>query len=159
MTDTELKKVANEIRKGILVGTHAASSGHPGGSLSAAEIFAVLYFDEMNVDPADPRKADRDRFVLSKGHAAPGLYAALAERGFFPREELETLRKPDSRLQGHPNMNDTPGRGHVHRLPRPGHLRRRAAWRLPPSTEGDDYRTVLAAGRRRDRGGPGLGGR
>ena len=109
MTDTELKKVANEIRKGILVGTHAASSGHPGGSLSAAEIFAVLYFDEMNVDPADPRKADRDRFVLSKGHTAPGLYAALAERGFFPREELETLRKPDSRLQGHPNMNDTPG--------------------------------------------------
>ena len=109
MSDEELKKVANEIRKGILVGTHAASSGHPGGSLSAAEIFAYLYFEEMNVDPADPDKADRDRFVLSKGHTAPGLYAALAERGFFPKEELETLRKPDSRLQGHPNMNDTPG--------------------------------------------------
>ena len=86
MTDVELRRVANEIRKGIVVGTHAAKSGHPGGSLSAADIFAYLYFEEMNVDPADPRKADprkadRDRFVLSKGHAAPGLYAALAERG------------------------------------------------------------------------------
>ena len=109
MTDVELRRVANEIRKGIVVGTHAAKSGHPGGSLSAADIFAYLYFEEMNVDPADPRKADRDRFVLSKGHAAPGLYAALAERGFFPREDLETLRHIGSHLQGHPNMNDTPG--------------------------------------------------
>ena len=80
MTDTELRRVANEIRKGILVGTHAAKSGHPGGSLSAADLFAYLYFEEMNVDPADPHKADRDRLVLSKGHTAPGLYAALAER-------------------------------------------------------------------------------
>ncbi len=109
MTDTELARVANEIRKGVIVGTHAAKSGHPGGSLSAADIFAYLYFEEMNVDPADPRKADRDRFVLSKGHTAPGLYAALAERGFFPKEDLETLRHIGSHLQGHPNMNDTPG--------------------------------------------------
>ena len=109
MTDIELRRVANEIRKGILVGTHAAKSGHPGGSLSAADLFAYLYFEEMNVDPADPRKADRDRFVLSKGHTAPGLYAALAERGFFPKEDLETLRHIGSHLQGHPNMNDTPG--------------------------------------------------
>ena len=109
MTDTELARVANEIRKGVIVGTHAAKSGHPGGSLSAADIFAYLYFEEMSVDPADPRKADRDRFVLSKGHTAPGLYAALAERGFFPKEDLETLRHVGSHLQGHPNMNDTPG--------------------------------------------------
>ena len=109
MSDEELKKVANEVRKGVIVGTHAAKAGHPGGSLSIAEILAYLYFEEMNVDPADPKKADRDRFVLSKGHAAPALYAVLAERGFFPKEELETLRHIGSRLQGHPNMNDTPG--------------------------------------------------
>ena len=109
MSDEELKKVANEVRKGVIVGTHAAKAGHPGGSLSIAEILAYLYFEEMNVDPADPKKADRDRFVLSKGHAAPALYAVLAERGFFPKEELKTLRHIDSRLQGHPNMNDTPG--------------------------------------------------
>ena len=109
MTDTELRRVANEVRKGVIVGTHAAKSGHPGGSLSAADLFTYLYFEEMNVDPADPRKADRDRFVLSKGHTAPGLYAALAERGFFPKEDLATLRHIGSHLQGHPNMNDTPG--------------------------------------------------
>ena len=109
MTDDELRKVANEVRKGIVIGTHAAKSGHPGGSLSAADILTYLYFEEMNVDPADPRKADRDRLVLSKGHAAPGLYAVLAERGYFPREDLKTLRHIGSHLQGHPNMNDTPG--------------------------------------------------
>jgi transketolase len=109
MSDEELKKVANEVRKGIVTGVHAAKSGHPGGSLGAADIMTYLYFEEMNVDPADPRKADRDRFVLSKGHCAPGLYAVLAERGFFPKEDLETLRHIGSRLQGHPNMNDTPG--------------------------------------------------
>ena len=92
MSDEELKKVANEVRKGIVTGVHAAKSGHPGGSLGAADIMTYLYFEEMNVDPADPRKADRDRFVLSKGHCAPGLYAVLAERGFFPKEDLETLR-------------------------------------------------------------------
>ena len=109
MTDDELRKVANEVRKGVIVGTHAAKSGHPGGSLSAADILTYLYFEEMNVDPADPRKADRDRFVLSKGHAAPGLYSTLANRGFFPVSDLETLRHIGSHLQGHPNMNDTPG--------------------------------------------------
>ena len=109
MSDEELKKVANEVRKGIVTGVHAAKSGHPGGSLGAADIMTYLYFEEMNIDPADPHKADRDRFVLSKGHAAPGLYSVLANRGYFPVEELETLRHIDSRLQGHPNMNDTPG--------------------------------------------------
>ena len=109
MSDEELKKVANEVRKGIVTGVHAAKSGHPGGSLGAADIMTYLYFEEMNVDPADPRKAGRDRFVLSKGHCAPGLYAVLAERGFFPKEDLETLRHIGSHLQGHPNMNDTPG--------------------------------------------------
>ena len=109
MTNEELRRIATEVRKGIIIGTHAAKSGHPGGSLSAADIFTYLYFEEMNVDPADPHKADRDRFVLSKGHCAPGLYAALAERGFFPREELGNLRHIGAILQGHPNMNDTPG--------------------------------------------------
>ena len=109
MSDEELKTVANEVRKGIVTGVHAAKSGHPGGSLGAADIMTYLYFEEMNVDPADPRKADRDRLVLSKGHAAPALYSVLASRGFFPVEELKTLRHIGSRLQGHPNMNDTPG--------------------------------------------------
>ena len=109
MSDEELKKVANEVRKGIVTGVHAAKSGHPGGSLGAADIMTYLYFEEMNIDPADPHKADRDRFVLSKGHAAPGLYSVLANRGYFPVEELETLRHIGSHLQGHPNMNDAPG--------------------------------------------------
>ncbi len=109
MGNDELKTIAREVRKGILTGTHAAKSGHPGGSLSATEIFTYLYFEEMDVDPADPRKASRDRFVLSKGHCAPGLYATLAQRGFFPTGDLETLRHIGSHLQGHPNMNDTPG--------------------------------------------------
>lgn len=109
MTNDELKKVVREVRKGILVGTHAAKSGHPGGSLSAAEIFSYLYFEEMNIDPKNPTDPQRDRLVLSKGHCAPGLYATLAQRGFFPIELLETLRHVDSLLQGHPNMNDTPG--------------------------------------------------
>ena len=109
MTNQELAKVANEVRKGVVTGVHAAKSGHPGGSLGAADIMTYLYFAEMDVDPADPRRADRDRFVLSKGHCAPALYAVLAERGFFGKEELETLRHIGSRLQGHPNMNDTPG--------------------------------------------------
>ena len=109
MTDDELKRVANEVRKGIVTGVHAAKAGHPGGSLSIADILTYLYFEDMNVDPAEPKKADRDRLVLSKGHAAPALYAVLANRGFFPVEELTTLRHVGSRLQGHPNMNDTPG--------------------------------------------------
>ncbi len=109
MTDDELKRVANEVRKGIVTGVHAAKAGHPGGSLSIADILTYLYFEDMNVDPAEPKKADRDRLVLSKGHAAPALYAVLANRGFFPVDELTTLRHVGSRLQGHPNMNDTPG--------------------------------------------------
>lgn len=100
---------AVKIRQGIIESTYHAKSGHPGGSLSIAELLSYLYFQEMNVDPADPKKTDRDRFVLSKGHAAPALYAALANRGFFPVEDLKTLRKTDSYLQGHPNMNYVPG--------------------------------------------------
>ncbi|MBR0379042.1 MAG: transketolase [Mogibacterium sp.] len=105
----ELMKTACKVRMGIIEATHAANSGHPGGSLSAAEMFTYLYFREMKVDPKEPKKADRDRFVLSKGHTAPGLYSVLANRDFFPVEELKTLRKIGSRLQGHPNMNETPG--------------------------------------------------
>ena len=110
MNELELKKHANEIRKGIIRSVHAAKAGHPGGSLSSAEILTYLYFEEMkNIDPTNPDNPDRDRFVLSKGHAAPVLYATLAERGFFPKEELMTLRKIGSRLQGHPDMNLVPG--------------------------------------------------
>ena len=105
----ELQKVANEVRKGIITSVHAAKAGHPGGSLSAADIFTYLYFEEMNVDPKDPKKADRDRFVLSKGHTAPGLYSALAQKGYFPVEDLETLRHLGSYLQGHPDMKHIPG--------------------------------------------------
>ncbi len=105
----ELQILACKVRMGIIEAVHAAKSGHPGGSLSAADMFTYLYFKEMNIDPADPDDPDRDRFVLSKGHTAPGLYAALALRGYFPSEELITLRKIGSRLQGHPNMNLTPG--------------------------------------------------
>lgn len=101
--------MANEVRKGIVTGTHAAGAGHPGGSLSAAEVFTYLYFEEMKVDPADPKNPDRDRFVLSKGHTAPGLYAVLANRGYFPMEDLVTLRHLGSHLQGHPCMTHTPG--------------------------------------------------
>ena len=109
MTNLELQKTANEVRKGIIRGVHAAKAGHPGGSLSAADIFTFLYFEEMNVDPKNPRMENRDRFVLSKGHTAPGLYSALANRGYFPVEDLTTLRKLGSYLQGHPNMNEIPG--------------------------------------------------
>ena len=110
MNVTDLKKKANNIRKGIIEEVHAAASGHPGGSLSSADILTYLYFEEMkNIDPANPKNPDRDRFVLSKGHAAPVLYAALAEKGFIPKEELITLRKIGSRLQGHPDMNLVPG--------------------------------------------------
>jgi transketolase len=105
MDNLELKKQANNVRKGIVTSTHAAKAGHPGGSLSAADVFTFLYFEEMNIDPKNPEKEDRDRFVLSKGHTAPGLYAALAYRGFFPVEDLTTLRKLGSYLQGHPNMH------------------------------------------------------
>ncbi|MBQ6888944.1 MAG: transketolase [Lachnospiraceae bacterium] len=109
MNNLELAKIANEVRKGILTGVHSAKAGHPGGSLSAADIFTFLYFEEMNVDPKEPKKEDRDRFVLSKGHTAPGLYATLAAKGFFPTEDLTTLRKIGSYLQGHPDMKHIPG--------------------------------------------------
>ena len=105
----QLMALACKIRMGVIEGTHSAKAGHPGGSLSAADMFAYLYGKELNVKPADPKWEDRDRFVLSKGHTAPGLYAALANQGFFPVEELLTLRHVGSRLQGHPNMNETPG--------------------------------------------------
>ena len=105
----ELKNIANNVRIGIIDSTHAAKCGHPGGSLSIADILTYLYFEKMNIDPENPRMENRDRFVLSKGHTAPGLYAALAHRGFFPVEDLLTLRKIDSYLQGHPDMNKIPG--------------------------------------------------
>ena len=105
----ELQRLANDIRIGIIEGVYNAACGHPGGSLSIADVMTYLYFEEMNVDPSNPAKHDRDRFVLSKGHTAPALYSTLAERGFFPKEELKTLRKTDSRLQGHPDMKGVPG--------------------------------------------------
>ena len=109
MDELKLKKIANDVRIGIVTAVHSAKAGHPGGSLSAADIMTYLYFEEMNIDPADPKKEDRDRFVLSKGHVAPALYSTLANRGYFPVEELTTLRKLGSRLQGHPCMQETPG--------------------------------------------------
>lgn len=109
MNKLELQKMAVEIRKGIITGVHSANSGHPGGSLSAVELFTYLYFEEMNIDPSNPKKEDRDRFVLSKGHVAPGLYSTLAHRGFFAVEELKTLRHTGSFLQGHPDMKHIPG--------------------------------------------------
>ena len=109
MNKLELQKTANEIRKGIVTAVHSAKSGHPGGSLSAADLFTYLYFEELNVDPKEPDKVDRDRFVLSKGHCAPGLYSTLAYRGFFPVEDLKTLRHVGSYLQGHPDKKHIPG--------------------------------------------------
>ena len=109
MTNQELKAKANDIRKGIVTAVHSAKSGHPGGSLSAADMMTYLYYEEMNIDPAQPKKEDRDRFVLSKGHCAPALYSTLANRGFFPIEELTNLRHVGSFLQGHPDLKHTPG--------------------------------------------------
>ena len=109
MDKIKLAKVANEIRKGALTAVYSAASGHPGGSLGIADILAYLYFEEMNVDPKNPKMEDRDRFVLSKGHTSPALYATLAERGYFPKEDLKTFRHKDSYLQGHPDMKHIPG--------------------------------------------------
>ena len=109
MTTLELQKMANEVRKSILTGVHSAKAGHPGGSLSAADLFTYLYFEEMNIDPKNPTDPDRDRFVLSKGHTAPGYYAAMAHRGYFPVEEMVTLRHIGSHLHGHPCMQHLPG--------------------------------------------------
>ena len=109
MNNLELQKIANNVRKGIVTAVHSAKAGHPGGSLSAADMYTFLYFEELNIDPANPKKEDRDRFVLSKGHTAPGLYSVLANRGYFPVEDLTTLRKLGSYLQGHPCMQHIPG--------------------------------------------------
>lgn len=109
MDKRNLQKIANEVRKGVILSTHSAKAGHPGGSLSAAEVFTYLYFEEMNVDPGNEKAPDRDRFVLSKGHTAPGLYAALAQKGFFSTDTLSTLRQIGSILQGHPDMKHIPG--------------------------------------------------
>ena len=109
MTNKELQKIANEVRKGIVTAVHSAKCGHPGGSLSSADMMTYLYFEEMKIDPKNPKNPDRDRFVLSKGHCAPALYSVMAQRGYFPVEELTTLRKLGSRLQGHPSMNYLPG--------------------------------------------------
>lgn len=109
MENLELEKIANEVRKGIVTAVHSAKSGHPGGSLSAADILTYLYFEEMNVDPKNPKMESRDRFVLSKGHVAPALYSVLAQKGFIPVEDLKTLRHTGSYLQGHPDMKHTPG--------------------------------------------------
>ncbi|MEE3420081.1 MAG: transketolase [Lachnospiraceae bacterium] len=109
MDNKELMRIANEVRKGVIVGTHSAKSGHPGGSLSAADLYTYLYFEEMNIDPKNPFDPDRDRFVLSKGHTCPGLYSVMAQRGYFDPEELKTLRHVGSRLQGHPSMHYLPG--------------------------------------------------
>ena len=107
--ELELKRIANNVRRGIIDSVYSAGCGHPGGSLSIADILTYLYFEELNVDPGDPKKSDRDRFVLSKGHTAPALYSVLAEKGYFPKEDLKTLRQIDSHLQGHPDMKGTPG--------------------------------------------------
>ena len=109
MTTLELQKMANEVRKGIVTAVHSAKAGHPGGSLSAADVFTYLYFEEMNIDPKNPKDPDRDRFVLSKGHTAPGYYSAMAHRGYFPVEDLVTLRHIGSHLQGHPCMQHIAG--------------------------------------------------
>ena len=109
MDNLELQKTANEVRKGIITAVYNAKSGHPGGSLSAADIYTYLYFEEMNIDPENPKKADRDRLVVSKGHTSPGYYSALAHRGFFPVEDLKTFRHVGSYLQGHPDMKHIPG--------------------------------------------------
>lgn len=122
MKNLELQKRANDVRKGIVTAVHGAKAGHPGGSLSAADIFTFLYFEEMNIDPQNPDMEERDRFVLSKGHTAPGLYSALAYRGYFPVEDLPTLRHLGSYLQGHPCI-PYPRRGYVFRIPGTGHFR------------------------------------
>ena len=122
MDKLKLMKTANEIRKGIVSSVHSAKAGHPGGSLSAADIFTYLYFEELNIDPKEPKKADRDRFVLSKGHTAPGLYSALAERGYFPKEDLLTLRHVGYLPAGTPGYEAHSGRGYVFRFSGTGNL-------------------------------------
>ena len=157
MENLELKKTANEIRKGIIEAVHSAKSGHPGGSLSAADIYTYLYFEEMNIDPADPKKADRDRFVLSKGHTAPGYYSALAHRGFFPVEDLKTLRKTGSYLQGHPDMKHIPGVDMSSGSLGQG-ISAAVGMAISAKLSGDSFRVYTPSGRRRDPGRTGVGG-
>lgn len=145
MNNIELQKTANEVRKGIITAVHSAKSGHPGGSLSAADIFTYLYFEEMNVDPKNPDKADRDRFVLSKGHVAPGLYATLALKGFFPVEDLKTLRHVGSYLQGHPDKKHIPGVDMSSGSLGQG-ISAAVGMALSAKLSGDDYRTYTLLG-------------
>ena len=145
MNKLELQKTANEIRKGIVTAVHSAKAGHPGGSLSAADLFTYLYFEEMNIDPKDPKKADRDRFVLSKGHTAPGLYSTLAERGYFPKEDLVTLRHLGSYLQGHPDMKHIPGVDMSSGSLRQG-ISAAAGMALSAKLSGDSYRVYTLLG-------------
>ena len=145
MNNIELQKTANEVRKGIITAVHSAKSGHPGGSLSAADIFTYLYFEEMNVDPKNPEKADRDRFVLSKGHVAPGLYATLALKGFFPVEDLKTLRHVGSYLQGHPDKKHIPGVDMSSGSLGQG-ISAAVGMALSAKLSGDDYRTYTLLG-------------
>ena len=145
MDKLKLMKTANEVRKGIVTSVHSAKAGHPGGSLSAADLFTYLYFEELNVDPKDPKKADRDRFVLSKGHTAPGLYAALAEKGFFPKEDLITLRHTGSYLQGHPDMKCIPGVDMSSGSLGPG-VSAAVGMAIAAKISGDDYRVYTLLG-------------
>ena len=145
MDKLKLMKTANEVRKGIVTSVHSAKAGHPGGSLSAADLFTYLYFEELNVDPKDPKKADRDRFVLSKGHTAPGLYAALAEKGFFPKEDLITLRHTGSYLQGHPDMKCIPGVDMSSGSPGQG-VSAAVGMAIAAKISGDDYRVYTLLG-------------
>ncbi|MDE6949383.1 MAG: transketolase [Lachnospiraceae bacterium] len=145
MTNLELQKTANEVRKGIVRAVHSAKAGHPGGSLSAADLFTYLYFEEMNIDPENPKMEDRDRFVLSKGHTAPGLYSVLANRGYFPVEELLTLRHVGSRLQGHPCMQETPGVDMSSGSLGQG-LSAAVGMALAAKMDGKDYRTYALTG-------------
>lgn len=145
MEKKELQKIAVEVRKGIVTAVHAAKAGHPGGSLSAADIFTYLYFQEMKIDPSDPKNPDRDRFVLSKGHTAPGLYSALANRGFFPVKDLETLRHLGSYLQGHPDMKHIPGVDMSSGSLGQG-LSAACGMALAAKLDGKDYRTYCLCG-------------
>jgi transketolase len=153
MNKLELQIMANKIRKDIVASVHSARAGHPGGSLSAADVFTYLYFEEMNIDPENPDKPDRDRFVLSKGHAAPGLYAALAHRGFFPVEDMISLRHVGSYLQGHPDMKGIPGVDMSSGSLGQG-VSTAVGMALAAKMSGDTYRVYT----RRNPGGTGLGG-
>ena len=157
MDKLALQKMAVEVRKGIVSSVHSAKAGHPGGSLSAADIFTYLYFEEMNIDPKDPKKEDRDRFVLSKGHTAPGLYSALANRGYFPVEDLLTLRHTGSYLQGHPDMKHIPGVDMSSGSLGQG-LSAACGMALAGEDETAGLPCVCTLRRRRDRGGTDLGG-